>query len=145
MTDTSTSRGAARASGRPDEISGWTGWVVFAGIMLAMMGAFQVIEGLVAIFNQCYYLVGPAGLVVSVDYTWWGWVHLILGVVAVAAGFGLIAGNMAARVVGVIVAMISAVLNLAFLAAYPFWASIIIVVDVVVIYAIVAHGRELKA
>jgi hypothetical protein len=145
MTDTSTSRGAARASGRPDEISGWAGWVVFAGIMLAMMGAFQVIEGLVAIFNQGYYLVGPAGLVVNVDYTWWGWVHLILGVVAVAAGFGLIAGNTAARVLGVIVAMISAVLNLAFLAAYPFWATIIIVVDVVVIYAIVAHGRELKA
>jgi hypothetical protein len=104
-----------------------------------------VIEGLVAIFNQGYYLVGPAGLVVSVDYTWWGWVHLILGVVAVAAGFGLIAGNMAARVVGVIVAMISAVLNLAFLAAHPFWTTIIIVIDVIIIYAIVAHGRELKA
>ena len=130
---------------RRDMDTAWTGWIGFAAIMLALIGSITFFEGLVAIFNQGYYLVGPAGLVVSVDYTWWGWVHLILGVVAVAAGFGLIAGNMAARVVGVIVAMISAVLNLAFLAAHPFWTTIIIVIDVVIIYAIVAHGRELKA
>jgi hypothetical protein len=127
-----------------DQVTGWTGWVVFAGLMLVMLGLFQAIEGLVAIFDQGYYLVGSEGLVVNVDYTAWGWVHLILGVLAIAAGFGLIAGNMAARVVGVILAVISAILNLAFIAAYPVWSIIVIAIDVIVIYAIVVHGRELK-
>jgi hypothetical protein len=127
-----------------DQVTGWTGWVVFAGLMLVMLGLFQAIEGLVAIFDQGYYLVGSEGLVVNVDYTVWGWVHLILGVLAIAAGFGLIAGNMAARVVGVILAVISAILNLAFIAAYPVWSIIVIAIDVIVIYAIVVHGRELK-
>jgi hypothetical protein len=127
-----------------DQVTGWTGWVVFAGLMLVMLGLFQALEGLVAIFDQGYYLVGSEGLVVNVDYTVWGWVHLILGVLAIAAGFGLIAGNMAARVVGVILAVISAILNLAFIAAYPVWSIIVIAIDVIVIYAIVVHGRELK-
>jgi hypothetical protein len=149
MTDTS--RGISDSAGpvgstasRGSEMTGWAGWVVFAGIMLIMLGSFQAIEGLVAIFDKGYYLVGPEGLIVSVDYTAWGWVHLILGLIAVAAGLGLIAGNMAARVVGVIVAVISAIVNLAFLAAYPVWSTIVITLDVIVIYAIVVHGRELK-
>ena len=57
---------------------------------------------------------------------------------------GLMAGNMVARIVGVIVAVISATLNLLFIGAYPVWSTIIIAVDVIVIYAIVVHGRELK-
>ena len=80
----------------------------------------------------------------SVDFNTWGWVHLIIGVIAVAAGAGLIAGNMVARIVGVVVALLSAIANLSFLAAYPVWSTIIIVLDVIVIYAIIVHGRELK-
>jgi uncharacterized membrane protein len=112
MTDTShgTSDNAPpvsyTASTRP-EMTRWVGWVVFAGIMMILLGSFQAIEGLVAIFDRGYYLVGPEGLVVNVDYTAWGWVHLLLGAAAVTAGFGLIAGNMAARVVGVVVAVLS--------------------------------------
>jgi hypothetical protein len=90
------------------------------------------------------YLVTPSGLVLSVDYNTWGWAHLIIGVLAVATGIGLIAGNMLARVVGVILAVISAILNLVFIAAYPVWSTIVIAIDVIVIYAIVVHGRELK-
>jgi hypothetical protein len=150
MTDTSrgisdSARPAGYAASTRPEVTRWTGWVVFAGIMIILLGAFQAIEGLVAIFDQGYYLVRPEGLVISVDYTAWGWGHLILGLAAIATGFGLLAGNTAARVVGVVVAVISAILNLAFLAAYPVWSTIIITIDVVVIYAIVVHGRELKA
>ncbi|MEN3301765.1 MAG: hypothetical protein V7633_3823, partial [Pseudonocardia sp.] len=72
------------------------------------------------------------------------WVHLILGILAVATGFGLLAGNTAARVVGIVLAVLSAILNLAFIAAYPVWSTIVIAVDIIVIYAIVVHGRELK-
>jgi hypothetical protein len=125
-------------------MTGWVGWVVFAGLMMIMLGFFQAIEGLVAIFDDGYYLVRPDGLVVNVDYTTWGWLHLIVGVLAVAAGVGLIAGNIVARVVAVVLALLSAVLNLVFIAAYPVWSTIVIAVDVIVIYAIIVHGRELQ-
>ena len=126
-------------------MTGWVGWVTFAGIMLIMLGIFQAIEGFVAIFDNGYYLVRPNGLVVNADYTAWGWTHLIIGLVAIAVGIGLMTGNMVARIVGIIIAVISAIVNLMFIAAYPVWSTIVIAVDVIVIYAIVAHGRELKA
>jgi hypothetical protein len=136
MTDTSHSRTeSVTSSSYPPssgaDVSGWAGWVVFAGIMMIMLGAFQVIEGLVALFDQGYYLVAPSGLVLSVDYNTWGWAHLIIGVLAVATGI-------------VILAVLSAILNLVFIAAYPVWSTIVIAIDVIVIYAIVVHGRELK-
>ena len=148
MTETSRTRSdstsADYASGT-GEVTGWAGWVGFAGIMLIMLGIFQAIEGFVAIFDNGYYLVRPNGLVVNVDYTAWGWTHLIIGLIAVAVGLGLMTGNMAARIVGVIIAVISATVNLLFIGANPVWSTIIIAVDVIVIYAIVVHGRELKA
>ena len=91
-----------------------------------------------------YYLVSSSGLVLSVDYTVWGWTHLILGILAAVSGLGLLAGSTAARVAGIVLAVISAILNLVFIAAYPIWSVIVITVDVIVIYAIVVHGRELK-
>jgi hypothetical protein len=125
--------------------SGWTGWVVFAGVMLILVGCFQAVEGLVALAKDSYYLVRPSGLLVDVDYTTWGWVHLIIGVVAGLTGLGLLAGNTVARVVGVGVAFLSAIVNLAFVAAHPVWSTLVIAIDVVVIYAITVHGRELAS
>jgi hypothetical protein len=149
VTDTShprtTTHSSPSYSMSTNDVSGWTGWVIFAGIMLIMVGAFQAIQGLVGLFNRGYYLVAPSGLVLNVDYTVWGWTHLILGILAVATGLGLLAGNTAARVVGIVLAVVSAVLNLVFIAAYPIWSTIVITVDVIVIYAIVVHGRELKS
>jgi uncharacterized membrane protein len=147
MSDTSRTHSGAAAPARyphSTDVTGWAGWVTFAGIMLILLGSFQTIEGLVAIFKDGYYLVGPEGLVVNVDYTTWGWTHLIIGILAILTGAGLLAGNTAARVAGVVLAALSAIVNLAFLAAYPVWSTIIIAVDVIVIYAIVVHGRELK-
>jgi hypothetical protein len=127
------------------EATGWVGWIFFAGIMLVLLGAFQAIAGLVGIFNDSYFLVPSKDLAVSVDYTAWGWVHLALGVLAVFAGYGVMKGRMWARVYAVIVAGLSAVVNLAFIGAYPVWGVIIIAVDLLVIYAVVVHGREVKA
>jgi tetrahydromethanopterin S-methyltransferase subunit F len=150
MTDTSHTRRTTEpapsyATTPATGVSGWTGWVVFAGIMLIMLGAFQVIEGLVALFDEGYYLVASSGLVLHVDYNVWGWVHLVIGVLAVATGLGLLAGNTAARVAGIVLAVLSAIVNLAFIAAYPVWSTVVIAVDIIVIYAIVVHGRELKS
>jgi hypothetical protein len=113
-------------------------------MMMILLGSFQAIAGLVALFDDGYYLVGQNGLVIDVDYTAWGWVHLIVGLVAVAAGFGLATGRMWARVLGIIVASLSAIVNFAFIAAYPFWSLTMITLDVLIIYAIAAHGRELQ-
>jgi hypothetical protein len=126
------------------EPTGWTGWVLFGSMMMILLGSFQAIAGLVALFDDGYYLVGQNGLVIDVDYTAWGWVHLIVGLVAVAAGFGLATGRMWARVLGIIVASLSAIVNFAFIAAYPFWSLTMITLDVLIIYAIAAHGRELQ-
>jgi len=120
----------------------WGGFVVFAGVILVMLGAFQAIEGLVALFKSGYYLVTRNGLLISVDYTTWGWVHLLVGLAAIATGFGLLAGQTWARVTGIVIAALSALVNIAFLAAYPVWATILIAFDVLVIYALTVHGRE---
>jgi hypothetical protein len=82
---------------------------------------------------------------VSVDYTAWGWVHLIAGVVVALAGFGVMVGQMWARVLGVVLAVVSAIVNIGFLAAYPVWSAILITLDVLVIYALTVHGREVKS
>jgi hypothetical protein len=123
----------------------WVGWVFFAGIMMILLGIFEAITALVALFNDKYYLVGPSGLVVSVDYTAWGWVHLFLGLVALGAGIGVIFGKTWARVVGIVFAVFSAIVNLAFIPAYPLWSMLVIALDVIVIYALAVHGAETKA
>jgi hypothetical protein len=128
----------------PPEQTGWVGWIVFAAMMMIMVGSFQVIAGLTALFNSGYYVVGEDQLLVSADFTAWGWTHIILGAVALAAAFGLLAGQMWARVVGIAMALVSAVVNLAFIAAYPLWSIMVITLDVLVIYAIAAHGREMQ-
>jgi hypothetical protein len=144
MTDTSHRGSTETGSEYGEQTTAWAGWVVFGGVMLIMLGAFQIIEGLVALFDDGFYL-HTNRVVVDVNFNTWGWIHTIIGVVAVLAGLGLLAGNLAARIVGVIVACLSAVVNLAFISAYPVWSTIMIALDVIVIYAIIVHGRELKS
>jgi hypothetical protein len=143
MTDTShhSSRETSTSYAEP---SAWAGWVVFGGVMLITLGSFQIIEGLVALFDDGFYAVTSDGLVVDVDYNTWGWIHTAIGVVGVLAGVGLLAGNMVARVVGVVIAFLSALVNLVFISAYPLWSAIMITLDVIVMYAIIVHGREVK-
>ncbi len=127
------------------EPTGWVGWIVFGSITMIMLGAFQIIEGLVAVFNHGYYLVTSNNLIVHVNYTTWGWVHFGIGCAVVLAGLGLLTGAMWGRILGIGVAALSAIVNLAFIAAYPVWGILIIALDVVVIYALAVHGREMKA
>ena len=155
MSDTSTGASTHKAQSSPSwsyagppaeaEQTGWMGWILFAATMMLMVGIFHAIQGLVALFEDEYFLVGKNGLTVHVDYTTWGWVHLVLGIVVAAAGAGLLVGQMWARIVGVLVALVSSVVNIAFLAAYPIWSLIMITVDVLVIWAITVHGREMTA
>jgi hypothetical protein len=135
---------AGRQNVEPTEMTGWVGWIGFAAIMMMMLGTFHAIEGLVALFQDEYFLVGKSGLTVHVDYTTWGWIHIVGGVIVVAAGVALLTGKMWARAVAVAVAMVSAIVNIGFLSAYPVWSTIMIAFDVLVIWAVTVHGSELK-
>lgn len=128
----------------PTDVTGWVGWIAFAAIMMVMLGAFHIIQGLVALFSDSYYLVGHNGLVLQIDYTAWGWIHVIGGIVVLIAGYSLFAGRTWARIVAVIVAMVSAFVNVGFLGAYPIWSTMMIVLDVLVIWALVVHGDEMS-
>ena len=125
--------------------SGWVGWIAFAGFMMVMLGMFQVLEGIVSLANDQYFLGTPNRMVFHLGYTTWGWLHLIGGAVVVVAGVGVFAGQTWARVVGTVVAVVSALLNLAFLAAYPIWSTLMIGLAVVVVMALTVHGSEIKA
>ncbi len=127
------------------EPTGWTGWIAFAGVIMVMLGILHALQGLVALFKDEYFLVGKNGLTVNIDYTQWGWTHLILGLVIAFAGSSLWAGKMWARTVAVLLSMLSIVVNIGFLAAYPIWSTIMIVFDVIVIWAVMVHGREMKS
>jgi hypothetical protein len=120
---------------------GFSGWARFTGGLMVLVGLFQVITGILALAGSGYYTVPPRNLVVDAGYTTWGWVHLILGIVLLVTGGGLALGNSVARVVGVALAGLSAVVNLAFIPA-PFAATLIIGLDVFLTSAITAHGGE---
>jgi hypothetical protein len=149
MSETAASRttGASvpRQSGRSASgPSGWVGWITFAGTMMLIIGSLHIVQGLVAVFNDEYYLVTKNGLTVHLDYTAWGWTQIIAGLVVIGAGLGIFAGQMWARVIGVILAGVSILLNFAFIASYPFWSAIVIAMDVFVIMALTVHGKEMK-
>ncbi len=150
MSDTSSApvepNDAARSfSGvQPTAATGWVGWIAFAGVVMIVLGSFHLFEGLVAIFKDTIYLVGESGLVVSIDYTAWGWVHLLMGAVLILAGLGVLRGQVWARAVGVFMALLSAVVNFGFLPAYPIWSTLMIAVDLIVIWALMVHGDELR-
>ena len=122
------------------ERTGWYGYIAFAGIMLVVLGIFHAMMGLVGLFQEDYYSVGSSGLMVEVDYNGWGWTHLILGVVAAFAGFALTRGETWARIVAVVVSVLSAIVNLAFMNAHPLWSVIMITICILTIYAVTVHG-----
>ena len=127
-----------------DGESGWTGYIGFAAMMLILIGCFHAVAGFVGIFKDGYYVVPKKELLVSVDYTAWGWAHLIFGIVAILVAVGLMAGKTWARIFGVAFAIVSAITNLAFLQAQPVWSTLLIAFDVVLIWAITVHGREMS-
>jgi hypothetical protein len=110
-----------------------------------MIGSFHAMAGLIAVFDDGYYLVIRTGLMASFDYTTLGWIHLVLGLIAAATGFGVMAGQMWARMTGIAIAAVSALANVVLLAAYPIWAATIIGFDIILIYALTVHGRNARS
>ena len=125
-------------------VTGWVGWVWFAGIMLVTIGLFDIFQGIIALISDDFTVLVEAGVLV-VNLTTWGWVHIIVGAVLVLAGAGVLSGSVWGRSLGVIVAILNALAQLTIMPAYPIWALIIIALDVIVIYALVVHGGEAEA
>jgi hypothetical protein len=126
-----------------EDTSAWAvGWAAFAAIMLMMAGFFHGLTGLVALFEDTYFVVGREW-VFEFDVTAWGWIHLIWGLALIAAGFGIFSGNVAARTVGVVAAALSAIINFAWLPYQPVWGTIMIAVSIAVIWSLTVHGRDI--
>jgi len=116
----------------------------FAGIMLIVGGAFQVIEAIAALVNDEYLLVLP-NYVFSLDLTGWGVVHLLIGLILAAIGVFLLLGKGWARIAGIVVAGISALINFTWLPYAPLWAILLIGIDVLVIWALASARHSASA
>jgi hypothetical protein len=123
-----------------DEERGY-GWVVFAGLLLLLLGTLNFIEGLAAI-NRAHFFVGNARYIVG-DLNTWGWVVLWIGVIEWVVGLGVFVKNQFARWTGVAVLSANAIAQLLMIPAYPFWSLSIFTLDILAIYGLVAYGSRI--
>jgi hypothetical protein len=122
--------------------SGAVGWITFAGFVMIISGGFSILQGLGMLINSDQFPNSDS--VFSQNATTWGWVQLLVGAVVLLAGFGVFSGNVLARTVGVIGATISALASFVAIGLYPVWGICIIAVDIAVIWALTAHGRDVQ-
>lgn len=127
-----------------EETTGWVGWGLFAATMMIIGGALNALYGIIAAVNDDWVVWTNRGAV-FLDISEWAWVHIIVGGLVVLAGIGVLSGNVLARTVGVILAGLSMLSNFFFLPVYPLWSLVVITIDALVIWALTAHGRELRA
>ena len=144
---TSMSGGGAtvpRQSMEESEVTGWVGWIVFAGTMMMILGVFHMFEGVIALFRHTQIAFPASGLTVQVSYTQWGWLQLVAGALVFLAGLALFTGRLWARTLAVVLVVVSALVNFAWASSFPVWSLTMLAIDFLVIYAIIAHGGEMK-
>jgi hypothetical protein len=123
-----------RAASR--SVSGWAvGGTVFAGVIMLLVGSFHAIAGFVAILDDQFYVVAR-NYTYSFDVTGWGWIHLIAGILLVLGGAYVFSGATWARVLGMTLAVLSAIANFFFIPYYPFWSLLMIALDVFIIWSL---------
>jgi hypothetical protein len=148
MADASSMRPATSSTARSGpvgepESTGWLGWTMFAAVMMMIGGILQGTYGFIALVND-EWVVWTNRANLYVDLTTWGWVHLILGIVLALSGLGVLSGNILARTVGVVLASLSLIANFLFIPAYPMWSITAVVINAAIIWALIAHGHELR-
>ena len=117
------------------------GTTIAAAVILIIGGVCHAMEGFVGLATNEFY-VTTQRWIFQFDVTTWGWIHILIGVLAVAAGVGLFSGAVWARTVAVAVAAVSILVNFVWLPYFPVWAVLIIAFDMFVIWALTAHGRD---
>lgn len=123
------------------DVGGPTGWAVFAGVVLVVLGFLNFFWGLAAILEDTNLIVGGQGVIIT-DLTAWGWAALIIGVIQVLVGFGLFAAQEWARWTGVFFAALAAIGQIGIITAFPIWSLIVIILSVLVIYNLTAKWEE---
>lgn len=134
---------ATKSKQDSNTVTGWVGWVYFAGIMMVINGVLQMIAGMTALFNDQFYVVTEK-MLLTFDFTTWGWIHLVLGLLIAAAGVAVSNGAHWGRVIAVFLASMNIIALFGFVTASPVWVTILITVNVLVIYALVVHGNEAR-
>ena len=122
----------------------WSGWVIFAGVLLVVIGSLNVIQGLVALFKDDVNVITESGLLVSTNFTAWGWALLIWGIVMILVGFGLFSGSEVARWIAIIGVVITIIGQFAYFPAFPLWSLIIIGLLAAVLFALTARWEYAK-
>jgi hypothetical protein len=121
-------------------VSGWAlGAIAFAATIMTLSGVFQILAGLVAIFDDDFFVVAR-NYTFDLDVSAWGWIHLIVGVLVLATGMGLFARAAWAGVTAIVLCMLSALTNFFFIPYYPIWALLVIGLDIWVIWALTRPG-----
>jgi len=123
----------------------WAGWITFAAVMLLLLGMLHVFQGFVAMFDDGFFVVARSEDLFLVDMTAWGVVMLCWGLLQVGAGIGLAQGKAWARWFAVVVVFVDVLLQIGFLSAYPIWSAILILLDVLVIFALTVRWEEARA
>ena len=121
-------------------VSGWvTGGVMFAAVMMVMIGAFQALAGIAAIANDEFFVIGR-NYTFDLDVTAWGWIHLLLGIAIFCSGLYLFGRRPWSALIAVALAVFSAIANFFFIPYYPWWSLLVIALDVWVIWALTREG-----
>jgi hypothetical protein len=124
------------------ERSGWAvGWMMWAAVWMWILGFFHALAGFAAIVEDEIFVATP-DYIYRLDVTTWGWIHLILGIVVLFAGFSVFNGAVWARTVGVTLAVVSTIANFVWLPHYPIWGILMITANAFVIWALTVHGRD---
>jgi len=119
--------------------------VVFAGVVMFMVGCLNVIQGLAALLRDDVYLVTKSGLLVTTSYSYWGWALLIWGGLLILVALALFAGNEASRWFAIAAVAVNVIIQFSWFPAYPLWSLVVIGLDLAVLYALTAGWREAKA
>jgi hypothetical protein len=131
------------ARGGATEATGWTGWIAFAAFIMMLSGALSLITGFFAVINNNWTMWNNDGAPFGTTY-WWGWWTIFVGLVVISIGAALMRGSTFARTVAVFVAAGSLISQFVSLNLAPLWSLTIIAIDILVIWAVMMHGRELR-
>lgn len=127
------------------EGSAWSGWVVFAAVVMLIVGVIDIVQGLAAVLKDEVFLVTESGLLVTTDFTAWGWSLIIWGIVVILAAGALFGGREWGRWFAIVVLVINLIGQIAWFPAYPLWSLLAIGLGIAVLYALTAGWKGAKA